>query len=70
MRSLGSLLTLLLGTLLLVGCGSSGPPKHVVRGKVTNGGNTMVVKIDPATKAGGDLRVSLFNEDPSKRHEV
>ena len=70
MRPLGIGIALLAGALSCVGCGGGGPPKHVIKGKITNGGNPMLVKIDPATKAGGNLRISLFNEDVSKRTDV
>lgn len=47
--------------LLVVGCGDSGPPRQVIKGKVTKGGEVMKVK--PMV---GKLHVWLINQDPSQ----
>jgi len=61
-RVLGAGLLLGLSALLLMGCGSSGPPKFDVKGRVTNKGEPMKVKEVNGQKVGR-LRVFLVQAD-------
>jgi hypothetical protein len=62
---------LVAGIIALAGCGggSGGTPKHVVKGKISNGGSILEVKQLPS-KAGGNLKLWLIDTDQSKILDV
>jgi hypothetical protein len=47
------------------GCSESGPPKQIVKGKISDAGKVIVVK-ETESKAGGRLRVWLKSADAGK----
>lgn len=54
---------------VLLGCGSSGPPRHLVKGKISDAGKVVSAK-ENESKSGGKLRVWLVSQEAGKSTDI